>query len=253
MNLIGTFTLIRREVDRAQRVAIQALVTPWLSALLFILVFGKIVGSRIGHIEGVTYVQFVLPGTLMMNVLMSTFSQSSMALYFQRFLKNIEEVLVAPISYGEMILAFVASGVIRGLVVGAGIMLIGLLFGATTLTHPLWFIFYISMVSLLFSLLGLLVGLWANGFEALSLVPTFLITPLTFLGGMFNSIDMLPPTFQTIVRFNPFFYMVDGLRYSMVGVSDSNLLIGRVMLVTLTVGSFVLVQHLFARGWRLRG
>lgn len=252
MNVIGTYTLIRREVDRAQRVAIQALITPWLSALLFILVFGKIVGGRIGDIDGVTYVQFVLPGTLMMNVLMSTFSQSSMALYFQRFLKNIEEVLVAPISYGEMILAFVASGVVRGLIVGGGIMIIGLLFGATTLAHPLWFVFYILFVSLLFSLLGLLVGLWANGFEALSLVPTFLITPLTFLGGMFNSINMLPPTFQTIVRFNPFFYMVDGLRYSMVGIADSNLLIGRVMLVTMTVACFLLVQNLFARGWRLR-
>ncbi len=252
MNVIGTFTLIRREVDRAQRVAIQALVTPWLSALLFILVFGKIVGGRIGAIEGVSYVQFVLPGTLMMNILMSTFSQSSMALYFQRFLKNIEEVLVAPISYGEMIISFVASGVIRGIMVGAGIMLIGLLFGATTLAHPLWFVFYILMVSLLFSLLGLLVGLWANGFEALSLVPTFLITPLTFLGGMFNSIDMLPPLFQNIVRFNPFFYMVDGLRYSMIGVADSNLLVGQIMLVSLTVASFLLVQYLFSIGWRLR-
>lgn len=252
MNVIGTATLIRRELDRAQRVAVQAIVTPWLSAGLFILVFGKIVGARIGDIGGASYVEFVLPGVLMMNLLSAAFMQSSSALYFQRFLKNIEEVLIAPFSYDEMILAFVFSGMLRGFIVAAGILGIGLLFGATGVAHPLWFAFSLVIVALLFSLFGLLVGLWANGFEQLSIVPTFLITPLTFLGGMFNTPEMLPETFRPFLLINPFWYMIDGLRYAMLGAGDSNHLAGAAVLTVLAAALFVLVRHLFAIGWRLR-
>ncbi len=252
MNVIGTATLVRRELDRAQRVAVQAIVTPWLSALLFIVVFGKIVGARIGDIGGVPYVSFVLPGVLMMSVLTASFMQASSALYFQRFLKNIEEVLIAPLSWSEMVLAFIVSGVLRGFIVGAGIIVIGLFFGAGAMAHPSWFLFYIVIVPLLFSLFGLLVGLWANGFEQLSIVPTFIITPLTFLGGMFNTLDMLPAAIRPVVAFNPFFYMIDGLRYSMTGAADGNVILGAVLLAVLTTALLLVCRHLFAIGWRLR-
>ncbi len=252
MNVVGTYALIRRELDRAKRVAVQTIVTPWLSAMLFVVVFGGIVGSRVGQIHGIPYIRFVLPGTLMMNVLMASFMQSSSALYFQRFLRNIEEVLVAPISYGEMILSFVSAGIIRGLMVGGGIFAIGLTFGATQIVHPFWLLFYVFIVSFIFALFGLVIGLWANGFEALSLIPTFLITPLTFLGGMFNSLDMLPPAARPFVQINPFFYMIDGARYAMTGVSDGNRLVGILLLVVLAASLFFLVRALFARGWRLR-
>ncbi|TAK04613.1 ABC transporter [Patescibacteria group bacterium] len=252
MNVIGTATLVRRELDRSQRVAVQAIITPWLSAGLFMLVFGKIVGARIGDIGGASYVEFVLPGVLMMNLLSAAFMQSCSALYFQRFLKNIEEVLIAPFSYDEMILAFVFSGMMRGFIIAAGILGIGLLFGATGVAHPLWFVFFLVVVALLFSLLGLLVGLWANGFEQLSLFPTFLITPLTFLGGMFNTPEMLPPAVRPLLALNPFWYMIDGLRYAMIGTGDSNHLVGAAFLIILAAASFLLVRQLFARGWRLR-
>lgn len=252
MNTIGLYTLIRREVERFFRVAIQSLVSPWVSALLFILVFGKIVGSRIGLIEGIPYITFVLPGIVMMNVTMSAFMQTSSSLYFQRFLRHIEEMLVAPFSYDEMIVGFIVGGILRGLTVGVGVFLIGVLFGATSILHPFWLLFYIIFVSLLFSLLGILIGLWASGFESLALVPTFLITPLSFLGGMFNSITMLPKTVQYVIRANPMFYLVDGLRYAMTGFSESNRTIGIFLILGCTAGLFIVVRNLFQRGWRIR-
>ncbi len=252
MNTIGLYTLIRREVERFFRVAIQSLVSPWVSAVLFILVFGKIVGSRIGLIEGIPYIQFVLPGILMMNVTMSAFMQTSSSLYFQRFLHHIEEMLVAPFSYGEMITGFIVGGVVRGVTVGFGIFLMGILFGATSILHPFWLLFYILFVSLLFSLLGILIGLWAKGFESLALVPTFLITPLSFLGGMFNSITMLPKTIQYVIRANPMFYLVDGLRYAMTGFSESNRTVGIFLIIGSTLFLFFFVRYLFQRGWRIR-
>ncbi len=251
-NIIGIRTLISREVDRFLRIITQSLVAPWLSALLFILVFGKIIGSRIGDIDGIPYIRFVIPGTLMMNVTMTSFMQSSSSLYFQRFLKHIEELLVAPFSYGEMIVGFLVGALARGLVVGLGIYAMALVFGAAQVVHPFWFLFYLVAVCVIFGLLGLIVGLWAEGFEQLALVPTFLITPLSFLGGMFNSLSMIPASFRWVVRLNPMFYLVDGLRYSMTGLAESNRLAGVVAILLVGGGLFLLVRSLFARGWKIR-
>jgi len=206
VNWIGLYTFIRREVTRFLRVSVQTLISPWISATLFIVVFGKIVGSRIDEIAGLSYITFVLPGILMMNVLTSAFSHSSSSLYFQRFAKHIEEILVAPLSYGEMIVGYITGALMRGILIGIGILIIGVLFGAAEMVHPLLFIAYIVAVSAVFGLLGLIVGLWADGFEQLSIMATFVITPLSFLGGMFNSLDMLPTSLQTVVLWNPFFY-----------------------------------------------
>lgn len=246
------YTFTRREVKRFLRVGVQTLVSPWISAVLFIFIFGKIVGSKIDSIAGVPYIEFVLPGVLMMNVLTSAFSHSSSSLYFQRFARHIEEILVAPLSYMEMVVGYITGALLRGVLIGAGILVIGLFFGAASMEHPFMFLLYILSVSAVFALLGLVVGLWADGFEQLSILSTFIITPLSFLGGMFNSLDMLPPVMQTIVLFNPFFYFIDGLRYSMTDMHEASLFTGMVIIATLFISLFLLVLTLFRRGWRLR-
>ncbi len=252
MNIIGLKTFIAREIQRSFRVYIQTLLSPWINALLYILIFGVIVGSKIDLIVGVSYIDFVLPGILMLNLIGSAFAQTSSSLYFQRFAKHIEEILVAPLSHFEMILGYVVGGVARGLIVGIGVYVIALIFSAATITHLGLFLLYTIAVAIIFSLLGLLVALWAQNFEQLSVLSVFVITPLTFLGGVFNSISMLPERVQIFVKLNPFFYFVDGLRYAMIGIREGSAAIGWVMIIGLIVLFGGLVWKLFSIGWRLR-
>jgi ABC-2 type transport system permease protein len=252
MNWIGLYTFIRREFERTLRVVTQTLVTPWISAVLYIFVFGKIVGSRIALIEGVHYIDFVLPGILMMNVLTSAFSAASSAIYMQRFIRSIEELLVAPLSYLEMVVGFVSSAVVRAVLVGIGIYIIAILFSAASIAHVFFFLFYSLSVAAIFALLGLIVGLWANGFEQLNILSTFVITPLSYLGGMFYSLSMLPPPLQLVARFNPFFYFIDGIRYSMIGVHDAPIVIGIGIILALILVLGAIVWKMFSSGWRLR-
>jgi len=252
MNTIGLYTFIRQEINRFLRVGIQSLFTPWISALLYIFIFGEIVGRRIGAISGVSYIDFVIPGLLMMNIMQSSFMQTSSSLYFQRFLRHIEEVLTAPLSYLEIITGYLTAGVIRGLITGAGVYIIALLFTIVSVNQFGLFLLYAVAVSVVFSLAGLLVGLWANNFEQLSMPSTFIILPLTFLGGLFNSVSMIPEKFQFFVKLNPFFYFVDGIRYSMIGVSESNRVLGLFLIfgLILVLGAWVWI--LFKRGYKIR-
>ena len=252
VNWIGLQTFVMQELLRIKRVWIQTLVTPWISALLYILIFGQIVGRRIGMISGVTYIDFVVPGLLMLNVMQSAFGHSSSSLYFQRFARHIEEILTAPLSYMEIIIGYVTGAVVRGLSVAAGVYVIALFFTVTTVEHLFLFVFYTISVALIFSLLGLLVGLWSEGFEQLTIPQTFIIMPLTFLGGLFTSIHMFPENMQWFVRINPFFYFVDGLRYSMIGVSESNQTIGLILIIGLVVGLGFWVWYLFKTGYKIR-
>ncbi|MBP9761053.1 MAG: ABC transporter permease [Candidatus Magasanikbacteria bacterium] len=250
---IPLYTFISREVQRFSRVAIQTLISPWINAVLYIFIFGFVVGTQIDTIAGIPYIMFVLPGIVMMNVISSAFSHTSSSLYFQRFTKHIEEILVAPISNIEMIFGYVLAGVIRALVVGAGIFAIAVFFDAAQILHVGWFLVYLIGVSMVFAFLGLLVALWAKNFEQLSLLNTFVITPFTFLGGMFNSITMLPETVQTGVRWNPFFYFVNGLRYAMTGVTEASLFLGLGVILLLIVAFGSTTLYLFHIGWRIRG
>ena len=252
MNIIGLQTLVWQEIQRFLRVWIQALVSPWINALLYILIFGVVVGSRIDTIAGVSYIDFVLPGIVMMNVIGAAYMQGAFGLYFKRFARHIEEVLTAPFSYFELLLGFVTAGVVRGLLVGLGVYVIALFFTTATIAHLFLFIFYSVAVSLIFTFIGLLVGLWSDNFEQLSVLQTFVITPLTFLGGVFNSVSMLPEKAQMIAKLNPFFYFVDGLRYSMIGVREANVWVGFFLIVGLIVGFGGLTWYLFYKGWRLR-
>lgn len=251
-NWIAFSTMIRREVERMTGAVVQTLVTPWISALLYIFVFGQIVGSQISSIEGYSYIDFVLPGILMMNLISAAFAQASFSVYFGRFTKNIEELLVAPVSYAEMIASYVFGGVMRGLVVGGGIYVIAIAFSAATVQDVGLFLFYAIAVSAIFSLIGIIVGLWAKSFEQLSVLSVFIFTPLTFLGGVFNSIQMFPPALQTITRLNPFFYFIDGIRYSMIHQHDASIGIGVTLILALLIALSAVTGWLFKRGYGVR-
>lgn len=244
--------MVRREVMRTFRVVVQTLVSPVMSATLYIFIFGFVIGTKIEEIAGVAYLTFVFPGILMLNVINAAFGSSSSALYFARFTRSVEEILIAPFSYLEMIFGYVFGGVIRALLVAKLIMIVGLLFDAVTLVHPFQFFFYIVSVAGIFSLLGILVALWANGFEQLSVLNTFVITPLTYLGGIFYSIAMLPDTVRLLTVLNPFFYFVDGIRHSMIGIQEADSMIGLIVVLGLLGVLGTLVLHLFKIGWRIR-
>ncbi|HBU27774.1 TPA: ABC transporter permease [Candidatus Uhrbacteria bacterium] len=252
MNLVRLGAVVKRETQRFLRIPIQTLIAPWISATLYILVFGLIIGSHIQLFEEMSYIDFVLPGILMMNVVLSALGQSSTSLFFQRWTRVIHETLTSPLSYVEMITGYVIGAVARSVIVATGIYVIALFFTGANLSHVGWFFFYAVMTAIIFSLVGLLVGLWAEKMEHLSILQTFVITPLLYVGGVFNSISMLPEKLQMIARFNPFFYLVDGLRYSMIGFTESNIMGG---VIGLSAGAFLLfwiVLTLFKRGWKLR-
>jgi ABC-2 type transport system permease protein len=252
VNWIGLYTFIRREITRMTRVLVQTVVSPLISAALYIFIFGFVIGSKIDLIAGVKYITFVFPGILMLNIIASSFAHSSSSVYFGRFIKSIEEILVAPFSYLEVVVGYTLSAVVRAVVVAVGILCIGLIFGAVTIHSFPLFLFYVVSVSTIFALLGILVGLWANGFEQLSVLNTFIITPFTYLGGIFYSISMLPENIAFLTRLNPFFYFVDGIRNSMIGVHEAHTGVGLVVILGLIIGLGTLTIYLFKTGWRIR-
>ena len=252
INFIGLYTMLRREVKRTMRVMVQTLVAPVISAALYIFIFGTVIGSQITEVQGVPYISFVFPGILMLSVINASFASASSALYFMRFTRGIEEILIAPFSYLEMLLGLVGSAVMRALMVSFLILTVGVLFGAVSLVHPIWFVFYVASIAAIFAILGIIVALWAEGFEQLQVVNTFVITPLTYLGGIFYSVSFLPELAATLTRLNPFFYFADGIRNSMIGVSEANTWVGLIIISALVIGLGVLVTQLFKRGWKIR-
>lgn len=252
INWTGLGTLVRSEIERFLRIATQTLIAPWITALLYVFIFGSVVGSRIDEIQGVRYVDFALPGILMLSLVTTAFAQSSTSLYFRRFAKHIEELLVAPISNSSLIAGFLLGSIVRGLIVALGVLGVAVLFGAANFNNLPLFFFYIIGVGSIFGLLGLVVGLWANGFEQLNVLTVFVITPLLFLGGVFYSITMLPSVMQTAILFNPLFYFVDGIRYAMIGVAEGNLPLGASIVVGLNILLFTWVWYLFKVGYGIR-
>jgi ABC-2 type transport system permease protein len=244
--------MFRREAERTLRVAIQTLVAPVVSAALYLFIFGSVIGTRIDDFQDFPYITFVFPGVLMLSVINASFSSASSSLYFMRFARHIEEILIAPFSYVEMLLGFVGSAVTRALMVAFLILGVGFAFGAVTLVNPLGFVLHVIGIAAIFALLGIIVALWAESFEQLQSLNTFVITPLTYLGGIFYSITFLPDLAADITRLNPFFYFADGIRSSMIGYSEANTTIGAAVIVGLLAGLAVLVTHLFRRGWKIR-
>lgn len=251
-NWIGLYTMVRREVSRMMRVPIQAFVAPWISALLFIFIFGFVVGGRITEIGGHRYLEFVLPGIVMMNVVNAAFLQSSSAIYFSRFIKFIEETLVAPLSYAEMIAGSLSVVVLRASVTGVGIMFMGLFFNATHVEFWPLFLFWIVSVSAVFGLLGIIVGLWSKSFEQLNMPVVFFLTPLSMVGGVFNTVEMLPEWLRWLAWANPFYYFISGLRGSMIGFDETpaGLGVGLTLLLLVVLGGTV--WRMYAKGYGLR-
>lgn len=252
INWIGLQTMFRREVQRTMRVVIQTLVAPVVSAALYLFIFGTVIGTKIEDFAGVPYISFVFPGVLMLSIINASFASASSALYFMRFTRGIEEILISPFSYIEMLIGFVGSAVVRALMVAGLILLTGILFGAVSLVNPLGFVFYVAAVAAIFALLGIIVALWSESFEQLQVLNTFVITPLTYLGGIFYSITFLPPLAASITRVNPFFYFADGIRSSMIGYSEANSVVGLFVIIGLVFVLGVTVTQMFKRGWKIR-
>lgn len=252
VNWIGLWTIIRREMQRLMRVPIQAFVAPWLSALMFIFIFGYVVGPRISTIAGHKYLQFVLPGILMMNIINAAFLQATSQVYFQRFMKFVEEALVAPLSYVEMIVGTLAAVIFRTAATAIGILVIAAVFGGVQVVSVVEFMFWVVIVSGIFGLLGIVIGLWAKSFEQLSALNIFFITPLSFVGGVFNTVEMLPPYLRWLAWANPFFYFVNGLRHSMIGFNEAPEPLGAVLSLAMLAILSVWVWRLFSVGYGLR-
>jgi ABC-2 type transport system permease protein len=252
INWIGLGTIVRREVSRIMRVPIQAFLAPWISALLFIFIFGFVLGGRIKEIGGHRYLEFVLPGILMMNIINAAFLQSTSAIYFQRFLRFIEETLVAPLSYVEMIAGMLVCVVIRSIVTALGIIVIAAFFGVTSLGNVWEFLFWVIAVSVIFGELGIIIGLWAKNFEQLNILNVFFIVPLSMVGGVFSTIDMLPPYLRFLAYGNPFFYWINGLRHAMIGFHEGPPGIGLALTLGLVVALSAATLRLYATGYGLR-
>lgn len=252
-NWTGFYTLIRREVGRTNRVLGQALIAPLVTASLYIFVFGYVLGRNIELIEGIKYISFVFPGIFAMNLILTVFNATSFSIYFMKFQKTIEDMLTLPLSYLELVLSLIVGGVIRAFALSIAISLVAMLFGVNTLVHPFILLGYIFLVSILFGLIGVIVGIWAdNSFEKFGIASNFILTPLTFLGGAFYSINMLPESWQFMVYTNPIFYAVDGVRYALTGYHEASLALGISVLAALSLVALFICIWIFRTGWKLR-
>lgn len=252
MNWIGLKTIFMKEVGRSKDVAIQAFLSPVITTLLYFLVFGSAIGGNIQPIHGVPYSQFIVPGLIMMALLMNSLMAASSGIYFPRFIGTMSDLLTAPLSYLEIVLGFALSAAVRALAIGITIFGISWLITGITIIHLAFTLFFSLLTAMTFSLLGLVLGIWAKDFEQLSMVPTLLLTPLTFLGGIFYSASMLPPLWQTVTRGNPIFYMIDGLRWGFFGVSDTDPWTSIIITVALFFFAVLLLRRMFQTGYRLK-
>lgn len=253
MNLIGLQTLILKELKRNMRTPLQTFGAPVITTLLYFIIFGQAFGSRIGSINGIDYTSFIMPGLIMMNVLTTSFQGVGFGVMFQRVVgRTINDILVSPMSYFEIAAGFTIASVIRSSLVGFLIFLTSLFFVPAVIMHPLLLLVFLVLVSTAFSLLGFIVGLWANSFEQLSIFPTFILMPLSFLGGVFYSIDMLPPLAAKISLYNPFFYMMNGMRYAFFGFSDTSTGLALAIVVGMVVVLAIIVTKLLQIGYNLK-
>ena len=252
MNFNSISAIYRFEVARAWRTIGQTIAAPVVSTCLYFVVFGTAIGSRMGSIEGISYAAFIIPGLVMMSLLTQSISNASFGIFFPRFSGTIFEVLSAPISYFEILLGYVGAAASKSLIVGLLILITARLFVDYNIQHPFWMITFLILTAVTFSLFGFILGIVANGFDQLQVVPLMIITPLAFLGGTFYSIDMLPPFWQTVTLFNPVVYLVSGFRWSFYGISDVSILTSVSMISLFLVGCVLIVWQIFATGYRLK-
>lgn len=252
MNRIALWTIVRKEVSRVVRIWSQTVIPPILTSSLFVLIFGYSLGSRISEVAGVTYLEFILPGLLMMGVINSAYSSTSFPLFISKFHGSIQELLVAPVSYWEIIVGYSIAALLRSVIVGVGILGVSLFFTSIQVHSWLILISFAVISSLLFAFAGIVSALWADSFDKMNLFLTFVITPLTYLGGVFYSITMLPEFWAKLALFNPILYMVDGFRYGFIGVSDVSVWISFIVVSMLAAMFFGVCVWMFRAGYKLR-
>ncbi|EWH00714.1 ABC transporter permease [Halomonas sp. BC04] len=252
MNLQSVKTIYLAEMARSLRTVLQSIVSPVVSTSLYFVVFGAAIGSRISEVDGVSYGAFIVPGLIMLMLLTQSVSTASFGIFFPRFSGSIYEILSAPISYLEIVLGFVGAAATKSLILGLIVLGTARLFVPFTIQYPLVMLLFLVLTALTFSLLGFIIGIWADGFEKLQLVPLLVVTPLTFLGGTFYSIDMLPPFWQTVTLLNPVVYLVSGFRWSFYGTGDVSIWASVFMIMAFLGVSLAVVNWIFKTGYRLK-
>ena len=252
VNLPGMWAIYRTEMARTRRTIMQSVATPVITTMLYFIVFGGAIGSRMQHVGGVGYGAFIVPGLIMLTLLTQGISNASVAIYFPKFTRTVYELLSAPISSTEAVFAYVGAAATKSVIIGLIILVTATFFVPLRIMHPGWMVAFLVLTALTFALFGFIIGIWAKGFEQLQFIPMLVITPLTFLGGAFYSIDMLPPAWRAFSLFNPIVYLISGFRWSFYGAADVSVGIS----FAVTVGFFVLclglVAWIFKTGYRLK-
>ncbi|MGF6495226.1 ABC-2 type transport system permease protein [Luteibacter sp. 621] len=252
MNIHGIRAIYRFEMARTFRTLTQSIASPVLSTSLYFIVFGAAIGSRMGAIGGVSYGAFIIPGLIMLSLLNESISNASFGIYMPKWAGTIYELLSAPVNYVEVVLGYVGAAATKSMILGALILVTSRLFVDYQIMHPVWMVAFLMLTAVTFSLFGFIIGLWADDFQKLQVVPLMVITPLTFLGGSFYSINMLPPFWQKVTLFNPVVYLVNGFRWSFYGQADVNVVVS----VSATVGFMLvclgIVWWIFRTGWKLK-
>lgn len=252
MNLPAIKAIYKFEMARWRRTLWQSVVSPVVSTSLYFVVFGAAIGSRISEIDGVSYGAFIVPGLIMLMLLTQSVMNASFGIYFPRFTGTIYELLSAPISYLEIVIGYVGAAATKSILLGLIVLATAFLFVPLHIEHPFWMLAFLVLTAITFSLLGFVLGIWADGFERLQIVPLLIITPLTFLGGTFYSIHVLPPFWQKVTLFNPVVYLVSGFRWSFFGMADVSVGVSVVMTLAFLTICLTLVWWIFKTGYRLK-
>ena len=252
MNLYAVRAIYKFEMARTGRTLMQSIISPVISTSLYFVVFGAAIGGRIQQIDGISYGAFIVPGLIMLSLFTQSIANASFGIYFPRFTGTIYELLSAPISYWEIVVSYVGAAATKSIILGVIILATAGLFVPLQVAHPVWMLLFLLLTAVTFSLLGFIIGIWADGFEKLQLVPLLIITPLTFLGGSFYSIDMLPPFWQKVTLFNPVVYLISGFRWSFYGLSDVSVSLSLAMTLVFMTICLAIVAWIFKTGYRLK-
>jgi ABC-2 type transport system permease protein len=252
VNFHAIRAIYKFEMARTWRTLLQSIVSPVISTSLYFVVFGAAIGSRITAIDGVSYGAFIVPGLIMLSLLTHSISNASFAIFFPKFMGTIYELLSAPVSSIEIVISYVGAAATKSIILGLIILATAGLFVPLEIAHPLWMITFLVLTAVTFSLFGFILGIWADGFEKLQLVPLLIITPLIFLGGSFYSVDMLPPFWQTVSLFNPVVYLISGFRWSFYGISDVSVGVSLTMTILFLAICLATVWWIFKTGYRLK-
>jgi ABC-2 type transport system permease protein len=252
MNLHAIKAIYKFEMARTWRTLMQSIASPVLSTSLYFIVFGTAIGSRMANVDGISYGAFIVPGLIMLSILTESISNASFGIYMPKYTGTIYELLSAPISAMETVIGYVGAAATKSIILGTIILVTARLFVNFSVEHPVWMVAFLVLTSVTFSLFGFIIGIWADSFQKLQVVPLMIVTPLAFLGGSFYSINMLPPFWQTIALFNPVVYLVSGFRWSFYGVSDVGVAISLGMTLLFMLICLAAVWWVFRTGWKIK-